>query len=380
MKKQHSKILVGFDWTLVFLAFLIPLCGLVVLYSAGFDPDQTKPLLEILPIAIHSQPFLKQCFFLFAGFWIMLGVSLIPPGWLQKIAYPFYFVCLGLLILVELFGVIVNGSQRWLDLGFFRLQPAEPVKLAVTIAVAKYLAKHPPALGGYTLKDLFIPACIVLLPVALILKQPDLGSALLVLSVGGCMVLFLGIRVRLVVTCLVIGLIAAYPVWEYGLHDFQKRRIQVFLDPGMDPRGSGWHINQSKIAVGSGALFGKGFREGSQTQLEFLPEHTTDFIFSVLAEEWGFVGCISVLLLYGLFLMRIIYNSQKAKDLFGAILIIGIGGKFFFHFLVNIGMVIGLLPVVGIPLALFSYGGSSVFSSMIGLGLILGQGIRRRMY
>ena len=370
----------GIDWPLVTLTLLIPMLGLIVLYSAGFDPDQTRPYFDFLPFATQSHAFVKQCLFLVAGVTVMTIGALIPTEWLQKIAYPFYWVCIGLLLWVDLFGIVVNGSQRWINLGAFNLQPAEPIKLAVTLTIAKYLAKHPPPKAGYTLKQLVFPGLILALPMGFILAQPDLGSALSVAGVAGLMIFFLGIRLRTLVIAVVAAVIAIAPIWQFGLHDYQKRRVMVLLNPGIDPKGSGWHIIQSTIAVGSGSLFGEGFMEGTQTQLEFLPEHTTDFIFSVLAEEWGFIGCSLVLTLYIFFLYRILYIAQRARDLLGTLIIIGVGSKFLFHVMVNVGMVLGLMPVVGIPLPLFSYGGSSILSSMFGVGLILGQGIRRRSY
>lgn len=380
MLSIDRQIIKGIDWPLVTLALLIPMLGLIVLYSAGYDPDQTRPYFDFLPIAIQSHAFVKQCLFLSAGIIVMIIGASIPTEWLQRIAYPFYWICIFLLLWVELNGVVVNGSQRWIDLGAFNLQPAEPVKLAITLTVAKYLAKHPPPRGGYTFKKLIVPGLILALPMAFILMQPDLGSALSVAGVAGLMIFFLGVRVKTLIIAVIAALIAIVPIWEFGLHPYQKRRVMVLLNPGIDPKGSGWHIIQSTIAVGSGSLFGEGFREGTQTQLEFLPEHTTDFIFSVLAEEWGFFGCTLILSLYLMFFYRILYNAQRARDLLGTLIIVGVGSKFLFHVMVNVGMVLGLLPVVGIPLPLFSYGGSSILSSMFGVGLILGQGIRRRSY
>ncbi len=375
MNKRYSQII---DWGLVGLSVLIPSLGLIVLYSAGYDPDRSNPLSEY--VKIDSFVFIKQLVFILGGLVIMIAAAFIRSEWLSRLSYPFYWICLGLLLWVELFGVTVNGSQRWINLGFINLQPAELVKLAVILTLAKYLAKHPPPRDGYGFKGLLVPLAILLAPVGFILTQPDLGSALSVLGVAALMILFMGVRFKTIAITVFLLTISAIPIWEYGLHAYQKRRIMVLVNPGMDPKGSGWHIIQSKIAVGSGSFSGVGFMQGTQTQLEFLPEHTTDFIFSVLAEEWGFIGCSLLLSLYLIFLFRILKIAQKAKDLFGTMLVIGVGAKFFFHVTVNVGMVLGLLPVVGIPLPLFSYGGSSIVASMFGLGLILGQVIRRRSY
>lgn len=375
MNRRFFKIV---DWGLLGITLIIPLLGLVVLYSAGYDPDGSNPLFGY--IEIHSFVFLKQFVFILGGLFVLAIGASIKSEWLSKLAYPFYWISLGLLLLVKLFGVTVNGAQRWINLGFINLQPAELVKLAIIIAMAKYLSKHPPQRHGYGFKELLFPLMILLAPVGLIITQPDLGSALSVLGVVVLMIMFLGVRVKTLLITIVVLIVSVIPIWEYGLHAYQKRRVMVLLNPGMDPKGSGWHIIQSKIAVGSGSFSGVGFMKGTQTQLEFLPEHTTDFIFSVLAEEWGFIGCSILLGLYMIFLFRILRISQKAKDLFGTMLVVGVGAKFFFHVVVNVGMVLGLLPVVGIPLPLFSYGGSSVIASMFGVGLILGQVIRKRVY
>lgn len=378
MTRLDRKLIPYIDWPLISVVFLIPLFGLIVLYSAGYDPDLTEPYIRWLPIAVHSHAFAKQIVFILSGILVLIIAAFIPPQYLLKAAYPFYWTCVVLLLLVAEFGVVVKGSQRWLDLGPFNLQPAEPVKLGVILALARYLSKNPPSSGGYSFKSLIFPCCIFLIPMSLILKQPDLGSALTVGANGFLMVLFMGIRPRVLITFLVLGLVLVYPSWKWGLRDYQKRRIEVLLNPEADPKGSGWHITQSKIAVGSGQLFGEGFMNGTQTQLEFLPEHTTDFIFSVLAEEWGFFGCLIVLSLYLFFLYRMLRIVVKQRDLFCALVAFGVAAKFFVHMMVNIGMVIGLLPVVGIPLPLFSYGGSSILSSLFGIGLVVGVSIRRR--
>jgi rod shape determining protein RodA len=213
----------------------------------------------------------------------------------------------------------------------------------------------------------------------LIMKQPDLGTALSLGIVGVGQILFVGVRPKTLITTILLVAVCAYPAWHM-LHDYQQRRVLVLLDPEADPQGSGYHITQSKIAVGSGEFLGKGYRQGTQTQLEFLPEHTTDFVFSVLAEEWGFVGCVLMLsLFYGLIsvMLRI---AQRSRDLFACLVTIGVTIQFFAHVFINIGMVIGLMPVVGIPLPLVSYGGSSMLSLMFGLGIVQGVSMRRMMF
>jgi rod shape determining protein RodA len=225
---------------------------------------------------------------------------------------------------------------------------------------------------------MILPFLIFLIPMGLIMKQPDLGTALSIGAIGFSMVLFSGVNVRSLLLLIGIGLSALYPAW-LNLHDYQKRRLLVLVDPEADPLGSGYHILQSKIAVGSGQLFGKGFLQGTQTQLQFLPEHSTDFIFSVLAEEWGFIGCLFVLALYLLLLYKLSRVVTKCRDSFSMFLVVGMIAYIYCHVMINIGMVIGLLPVVGIPLPLFSYGGSSLLSNMMAIGIALGVSVRRRL-
>ncbi len=374
------RILKQFDYPLLFLAFFIPLLGLGVLFSAGYDSNRMVSLAWWLPL-IPSEAFARQIVFLLFGVAAMLAGVSVSTGMLSRIAYPAWFGALALLVLVDLFGVIVNGSQRWLvipGLGF-QIQPAEPTKLALILAMARYLSRHPPRPGGYRFKEVLPIAFLFLLPAALILRQPDLGTAIVVASIGTIMMLFMGVHLRVIAVVMAIGLASIYPAWM-SLHDYQRRRIEVLINPELDPRGSGYHINQSKIAVGSGKLLGKGYMEGTQTQLEFLPEHTTDFVFSVLAEEWGFLGCITVLGLYLAFLYRMLQIAARSKDLFSAMVVLGIVAMIFIHTTVNVGMVIGLLPVVGIPLPLFSHGGSGLLSVLFSIGLVLGIDMRRFMF
>ena len=373
------RLLASFDWPLFYAAAAILGCGLVVLYSAGYDPDAAMPLAGIIPFSIESPSFVKQVAFIATGFAALLFGLVVPPSMWQRLAPWIYAIGVLALIGVAFGGKVVNGSRRWLEFGGFNFQPAETMKLGVLLLMARFLTRHPVPIGGYRFKQLFIPAIILLVPVALILKQPDLGTAVAVAAIGGFMLLFLGVAPRVLIISVVIASALAVPVWS-NLHDYQKRRVMVLLDPESDPKGSGYHITQSKIAVGSGEVFGKGFLQGTQTQLQFLPEHTTDFIFSVLAEEWGFLGVSFVLALYLFLLFRMLRVVQRARDLFSALLALGMTAKLFTHIAVNIGMVIGLMPVVGIPLPLFSYGGSSIVSSLFGLGLVLGVSMRRKMF
>lgn len=372
------RLLSYFDWWLLGIAAMIPLTGLIVLYSAGYDPDATDPLFGFIPLLIPSPACKKQIIFLFFGIFVAISAVLIPTQRLGKFAYPFYAVCIFLLLFVDLFGVVIKGSQRWIDFGPIHFQPSEITKMGVILALARFLSSHPSPRGGLKLKGMILPFLIFLIPMGLIMKQPDLGTALSIGAIGFSMVLFSGVNVRSLLLLIGIGLSALYPAW-LNLHDYQKRRLLVLVDPEADPLGSGYHILQSKIAVGSGQLFGKGFLQGTQTQLQFLPEHSTDFIFSVLAEEWGFIGCLFVLALYLLLLYKLSRVVTKCRDSFSMFLVVGMIAYIYCHVMINIGMVIGLLPVVGIPLPLFSYGGSSLLSNMMAIGIALGVSVRRRL-
>jgi rod shape determining protein RodA len=372
------RFFANFDWTLAMFSMVIPLFGLIVLFSAGYDADSPVDLFGLVTVNFPSAACLKQCVYLMVGLIVMAIGVCIPTQALYRYAFVLYGGAVALLLAVAGFGVVVNGSRRWLDLGVFNLQPSEFMKLG--LMMARVLSKRPPQDGvSYRLSELLVPVLTIGIPMALIARQPDLGTALSLGIVGVSQILFIGVRRKTLLAIVAVVLVLAYPAWEM-LHDYQQRRILVLLDPESDPKGSGYHITQSKIAVGSGELFGKGYRQGTQTQLEFLPEHTTDFVFSVLAEEWGFVGCVTILGLFlGLFVasLRI---AGRTRDLFACLVAFGITVQIFAHVVINIGMVIGLMPVVGIPLPLISYGGSSMLSILFGLGIVQGVSIRRMQY
>jgi rod shape determining protein RodA len=348
----------------------IPLLGLITLYSAGYQTESSYRLLGIPYLEVKSGAFHRQGFYFFVSLFVVSFCCLVPIEIIRKAGGLLYLLSVGLLVLVALFGTVVNGSRRWLSIGGWNLQPAELVKVAVIVCVAISLSRLKFKKRGYGFIDLIIPMSILIIPVGLIIQQPDLGTALSVGAGGGIMLLFMGIDRRVLLLTVLVSGTALVPLWNQ-LHTYQKNRILALLYPDSDPQGTGYHIAQSKIAIGSGELFGKGFMQGTQSQLEFLPEHTTDFIFSVLAEEWGFVGCATVIACYFLLFVRLLTIATRAKDLFGSLLVIGIAGTIFFHVVVNMGMVMGILPVVGIPLSLFSYGGSSFISTMFLLGLVL---------
>lgn len=370
------RLIAHFDWGLFISVMLIPCLGLIILYSAGYDPENRRLIFNWIPESLQVMAFIKQVAFIGVGLLVMLAAMSIPPSTLQRYAYVLYAVCFLLLVAVLGFGVVSNGSRRWLAFGGLNLQPAEPMKLALILTLAKFLSRRGISAEGRRFRDLVIPFALLLLPMALIMRQPDLGTALVVGGVGFLMILFIGIRWRSLALMAAALLAAAYPAW-HTLHGYQQRRILTLINPEADPLGSGYHIIQSKIAVGSGAVMGKGFMKGTQTQLEFLPEHTTDFVFSVLAEEFGFVGCVVVIFIYFMLMYRLLAVVARSKDLFQALVVFGISAQIFMHTLINIGMVVGLFPVVGIPLPLFSYGGSSVLSTMFSIGLAMGISMRR---
>lgn len=380
MLKVDRRLLTNFDWALFAFTLFIPLVGLLVLYSAGYDPESKLRVPGWLDLEFKSPTCLKQALYLSGGL-LAMGIGMtVPTHWLHRYSFMVYACALIMLVLVAGCGVVVNGSRRWLDLGLFKLQPAEFMKLALIVTMARVISKAPPKdARSYGFRELLIPLAWILIPMALIIQQPDLGTALSLCAVGLGQILFVGVRPKVIVGIALIFCVLAYPAWN-SLHQYQQRRIMILLNPEADPRGSGYHITQSKIAVGSGELFGKGFRKGTQTQLEFLPEHTTDFVFSVLAEEWGFVGCAFVLGLYFCLIALMLRVAHRSRDLFSCLLTVGITAQVFAHLVINIGMVIGLIPVVGIPLPLVSYGGSSLLSLLFGLGIVQGVSMRRTIF
>lgn len=298
---------------------------------------------------------------------IMVIAAQVPLNWYRQFSVPLYLVGLTLLLAVMFFGEISKGAQRWLDFGVFRFQPSEIMKLAMPATIAWLLAKQslPP-----NWSQLGIALLILLIPVALIAKQPDLGTAILVVVSGGAVIFFAGLSWKLIAAIITFIAVSAPVAWNF-LHDYQQKRVLMFLDPESDPLGAGYHIIQSKIAIGSGGLEGKGWRNGSQTQLDFLPESHTDFVFSVLAEEWGLLGVSLLLTLYAFVILRGLYIAWYARDSFGQLMAGAITMSFFIYVFINIGMVSGLLPVVGVPLPIISYGGTSLVTLMLGFGILM---------
>jgi rod shape determining protein RodA len=308
---------------------------------------------------------------------IMIAVALVDIRWWMAMAYPSYIVGLLLLLAVELFGVSGMGGQRWLDIGFMRLQPSEMMKVALILALARYF--HGLTLyDTRKLKSLIIPVLMIIAPAVLVLRQPDLGTTFLLVA-GGIAVLFLsGARMWLFVVG-IIGAVASIPVFWQLMRDYQRDRVLTFLNPESDPLGAGYQIMQSKIALGSGGVWGKGFLDGTQSHLNFLPEMKTDFIFTVLAEEFGIMGGMLLLTLYIILLTYGLMVSMTCRSQFGRLVAMGLSFVLFLYVFVNIAMVMGLLPVVGVPLPLISYGGSALLTIMVLYGLILSVSLHRRI-
>lgn len=343
--------------------------GLINLYSATHGVHDLGT----------SRLFLNQIIWLAVGWAILFGMTLFNYQLFNRMAYPLYILNILALVAVMLFGRTILGAQRWIDLGFFHFQPSETMKLVLIMVLAKYLANKSTQ-DGLGFKNLIIPVLLVLLPFGLTVKQPDLGTALLLAAIATSLVVFVRVKRVILITCLVTATIAAPVVWSFGLKSYQKNRILTFLYPGRDPRGAGYNSIQSKIAVGSGKILGKGFRKGTQSQLEFLPERHTDFIYSVLSEEHGFIGSILTLGLLIVLLLMSVRIASQARDKFGALLVVGIASYIFWHMFINIGMVIGILPIVGVPLPLLSYGGTGTLSTMAGLGIISSVAFRRYLF
>ncbi len=292
-----------------------------------------------------------------------------------------------MLILVMVMGKTGMGAQRWLAIGPFAFQPSELAKLALTLALARYFAEDPRR-GGYSLQDLAVPGAMVLVPLLFVLKQPDLGTAMMLLLTSSLMVMIAGIHLRSVITIVLIAAVVAASVFLVppvrdkiwgSLKPYQQNRIKAFIDPSSDPLGSGYHANQSKIAVGSGQITGKGFRQGTQSQMAFLPERHTDFIFAVISEEHGFMGSGLMVILYLILLLIGVDTARNAKDRMGALMAGGIVSMITLYVFINVGMSAGIVPVVGVPLPLVSYGGTSVITTFLALGLLLNIQIRRFM-
>lgn len=349
------------NWSLILLVTTIACIGFASLYSAAnasLDPWASRQILR----------------FIFA-FGLMMAIGFTDIRLINRFAWPAYGVCIVLLIMVHLFGHVGMGAQRWLDLGVIKVQPSELIKIATIMVLARYF--HGVELSQIKkLKTLIPPLGIILLPFALIVTQPNLGTGLTIVFVSAAILFAAGISIWIFVIAGVAAASAIPVVWMF-LHDYQKNRVMTFLNPESDPLGTGFHIMQSKIALGSGGIFGKGFLQGSQSHLNFLPEKHTDFIFTLWAEEFGLVGGIFLLLLIGLVFVNGYWIAFRSRSTFGRLLSFGLMVNFSIYIFINIAMVMGLIPVVGIPFPLMSYGGTSMIAVMIGFGIMQSCHIHR---
>lgn len=351
--------LLSFDLLLLIGLIAITGYGLLVLYSASGGSERL---------------FTNRIVQIGLGIGVMIVMAFFPPRFYQKVSPYLYVACLVLLILVDVAGETSKGAQRWLNLGFIRFQPSEIAKLAVPLMVASYLGSRP---LPPSFRDTFIALGIIIVPTLLVAMQPDLGTSILVCAAGVFVLFLAGLSWKLIAAG-VVFLAGFIPImWFYLMHPYQKVRVMTLLDPEKDPLGAGYHIIQSKIAIGSGGMHGKGWMEGTQSQLEFLPEPHTDFIFAVLSEEYGMVGVLILLGIYLFIIARGLIIGAKADSAFGRILSGGTALLFFVYVFVNIGMVSGILPVVGVPLPLFSYGGTSYVTLMAAFGLMMSVYVHR---
>lgn len=354
-----------FDWGFMLLITILSTFGLVALYSAvTADADTSQKIL-----------FTKQIIWYGAGLVAMIVCFVFSYKTLERWADFIYGGCVFLLVCVLVFGKVTGGSQRWLMLGPISVQPSEIAKIAVIIILARYFSKYANE-RGFSFRELITPMILTAIPFVLIVRQPDLGTAMVILLIAATMTMFVKIERRTMLMMLAGGILSGPLVW-YFLKGYQKQRILTFLNPDRDPLGAGYHIIQSKIAIGSGFVSGRGFLKGTQNALSFLPEQHTDFIFSVLAEEWGFMGSGVMLLLFLFFIIWGLNIATNCRDNFGTILSVGITALIMWQVLINIGMVMGLMPVVGVTLPFVSYGGSSIVTMMACAGILLNISMRR---
>lgn len=370
LQVEERTILRRLDWNLIGAIFALNFIGLVNVYSATHGPTAR----DFVPL------FVNQIIWLVAGWCIFFILTLVDYAIIRRVAWLVYILNFGALLFTMFFGKVALGAQRWIDLGFFRYQPSETMKLALIMILAKILSTRGVMGSGMGLRELILPGLALLIPFAVIVEQPDLGTAMTLAAIGGTMILFTKVRRSLLIGAFFVGLLAVWGAWNFGLREYQKNRVITFISPESDPLRTGYNSIQSKIAVGSGQFFGKGFRQGTQSQLEFLPERHTDFIFSVLSEEYGFVGSFLTLGVFLALYLVMIRVAMNARDKFGALLTVGVLAYIFWHMFVNVGMVIGLLPIVGVPLPLLSYGGSSMLTTMAGMGLVSSVAFRRYLF
>ncbi len=361
------RLAAHFDWRLAVLVLGLALFGILTIYS-GSNPS-TSAFRRSLP--------LRQAAWLAVGLAALGAACLVHYRTISRFAYPTFALSLLALGAVFVAGKTGMGATRWLRLGPFSVQPSEFVKLGLILFMARYFDDRREEIDRP--RVFLVPALVTLLTAALILKQPDLGTAILVVLTGTFLMVMVGLPFRFLAPAAIAGAAAAPILWAF-LKDYQKRRIITFLNPDLDPLGAGYHVAQSKIAVGSGGLLGKGWLGATQSQLNFLPLNYTDFIFAVQAEQWGFLGSLALLAAYAYLIAKALHIARDAKDLFATLVAAGVAGMVLFQVSINVGMVTGLLPVVGVPLPLMSYGGSSLVATMLAVGLLLNIHMRRFFY
>jgi rod shape determining protein RodA len=358
------------DWPLFLGVVFVAIAGVVNLYSA------TSPYMGIAGREGIADVYVSQVYWLVVGGLLAILLAAIDYRLFERLAYVLYAVGVLALLMVYVLGSDIRGSARWIQIGSFGFQPSEFMKILLILAIARYLADDPKT-EPRTLMDLAPPLVLTLIPTGLVMAQPDLGTSIVYLLTVFAMLAITKIRR----TSLAWGFgslgTATFAMWKFGLRDYQRLRITSFLDPEANKTSSGWHAFQSRTAIGNGGLWGSGFREGTQNQFGFLPDQFTDFTFAVFAEDWGFLGCLVLLGLYCFLCIWAINIASQAKDRFGAAVAVGIGAKLFWQVFFNVGMALGLVPVVGITLPLFSYGGSSVITTLAGFGLLMSISIRR---
>ncbi len=348
------------DYPLLAMLFGLMVLSLFVQYSAA---DESLPHL-----LLHAS-------YLLVAFMLLVAAANIPPPYLKAAAIPVYVAGVLLLLGVALFGDVVNGSRRWLHFGPVRIQPSEILKLAIPLLLSWYFQLHEATLR---LRHYLIAAGLLAIPVLLVARQPDLGTAILIAASGFYVLFLAGLPWRILTGLVLLTGASAPLVWHF-LHDYQKKRLLTLLNPDQDPLGAGYHIIQSSIAIGSGGIFGKGWLHGTQSHLDFLPEHTTDFVFAVFGEEFGLLGAVLLCLLYFAIILRGLFIAANAPDLFGRLLSGSLTLAFFTYAFVNMGMVSGILPVVGVPLPMMSYGGSAIVIVMLGFGMVMSVKTHRKL-
>ena len=359
---SFGEKLLALNWMFVALITALAGVGAAALYSVA--GGSLEPWAETHVI--------RYCL----GLGLLFAVALTDVRVWVRLAYPVYLLALALLVMVPVLGVEIGGAQRWLNVGSVSVQPAELMKVALVLALARYYEWLPPKHISNPLA-LIVPVVMIAVPVVLVVLQPDLGTAVLFAAVGGGL-LFLAGASWIYFVFGIVGVLGALPFAWNSLYDYQKARVMTFFDPDKDPLGAGYHILQSKIALGSGGVTGKGYMQGTQSQLNFLPEKHTDFIFTMFAEEMGFVGSLGLLALYLLVLMSIVYMALRCQTQFARLVAAGVGITMFVYVFINVAMVMGLVPVVGVPLPLVSYGGTSMITLMFGFGLVLNAHMHRR--